>query len=251
MPSSLSSELSNYRYIDEIKSTHSFINGKDFFDSEKLPAHLVKIGAQMGSPTNKITASMIVKRMAFYGVIHLYAMSVWNKRLVVDIDELKVVENPGDPLWLPEFYFGEYTFIDVENVRTLWREEVIAEVFSGFFHPLLETLRNVTRFSKLVMWENIAIYIFWLYESLLNNEEYNALHNRLRDDFHFIVHEASPALFGPYKNNPLSRFDSEKVIREKNIEPIRVRKTCCFSNLLEKKKNRCSTCPNGCNMPPI
>lgn len=252
MLSNLTSELTKYRFIEQINVNDSYLKLEDFFNIDKLPTILFRIGEQMGSISKKVTASMIAKRMAFYGVIHLYAMSVMNKRLVVKIEEVKLVVPAEDKLWLPDFYFGDFHLEDTITERERWRETVVKELFSGFFHPLLEILRNETRFSKLVMWENIALYIFWLYESLLSNKEYQSIYDRLKEDFQFIIHEADSTLFGPYKNNPLSRFDSEKVLRDGTVEPIRIRKTCCLSNLLDQKDGkRCSTCPNGCNMPPF
>lgn len=252
MQSRSMTELSKYRLINELKKQDFILELKDFFNKEHLPDILVRIGQKLGAPTNKVTASMIAKRMAFFGVIHLYAMSVLNQRFIVKIDDIKLAGRAEDRLWLPNFYFEHYFAEDALNDRVKWREEVIQNIFSGFFHPMIEALRRETRFSKLVMWENIAIYIFWLYESLMKDNEYKWIQHQLEDDYRFIVHEAGPELFGPYKHNPLTRFDSEKVIREDLVEPVRVRKTCCLANLLEEKNGkRCSTCPNGCNMPPF
>lgn len=252
MRSNLVSELSKYRLIEEMSELDHYISMDSLFDKEQLPAVLSHIGERIGSPSHKVTASIITKRIAFYGVIHLYAMSVWNKRFKVELEEIKLIEKANDNLWLPDFYFGHYQLEDATSERKQWVDQVMNELFSSFFHPLIETLRNVTRFSKLVMWENISLYIFWLYESLLSDESYRDIYPRLRNDFQYIIHEACPELFGPYKNNPLSRFDSEKKVRIDSSEPIRIRKTCCLSNLLDgKEKKRCSTCPNGCDMPPF
>jgi ferric iron reductase protein FhuF len=244
--------LAKYRFTDKLFEGIPFISFQDLLDHAKILTHLDQIGKQIGSPTHKVTASLMAKRMAFYAVIHLYAMSALNKKFEVDLKEVKLIERNGDSLWLPDFYLGDFIISDPGENRDKWRQEVVKDVFSCFFHTLLEMLRLTTRFSKLVMWENIAVYVFWLYESILKNEENPERKLRMEDDYQFVMHHAQGSLFGPYQHNPLSRFDSEKVFREEYEEKIRVRKTCCLSNLLDAKEGkRCSTCPNGCNMPPF
>ena len=44
----------------------------------------------------------------------------------------------------------------------------LKEFFSKNIHILIDQLSKVTKQSKLILWENIAIYIFWLYETVLH-----------------------------------------------------------------------------------
>lgn len=244
--------LSKFRFTDQKPSERRNIAVHELFDHTTLQDHLNKIGKQIGSPTHRVTASLLTKRMAFYAIIHLYTMSVLNKRLSVDIKEMSLVEKDDDSLWLPDFYLGNFIISEACKNRNQWREEIVENLFAHFFHPLIEALREVTRFSKMVMWENIALYIFWLYECLLKEEKKIEIKQRIEDDFCFIIQKAEGALFGPYLQNPLTRFDREKIYREEFNEWIRVRKTCCLSNLLDAKDGkRCATCPNGCNMSPF
>ncbi|MGV3466689.1 MAG: IucA/IucC family C-terminal-domain containing protein [Heyndrickxia sp.] len=245
-------ELSRFRFTNQITGGRRNIAVIELLDQVSLHNHLNNIGKQIGSPTQRVTASLLTKRMAFYAVIHLYTMSVLNKRLNVDIKEMKLVEKEDDSLWLPDFYLGNFVITELYDNRNQWRATIVENLFAHFFHPLIEALREATRFSKMVMWENIAIYVFWLYESLLKEEKDKEIIQRIEDDFCFIMQKAEGALFGPYIQNPLARFDREKTYREEINEWIRVRKTCCLSNLLEAKDGkRCSTCPNGCNMSPF
>lgn len=244
--------LSKFRFtVQNPRGRRSFA-ALELFDQATLRDHLNKIGKQMGSPTHRVTASLLTKRMAFYAVIHLYTMSVLNKRLSVDVEKMRLVEKEDDSLWLPDFYLGNFIISEVCENRNQWREKIVENLFAHFFHPLIEALKEATRFSKMVMWENIALYIFWLYESLLKEEKNIEIKQRIEDDFCFIMQKAEGPLFGPYLQNPLSRFNREKIYREEFNEWIRVRKTCCLSNLLNAKNGkRCSTCPNGCNMSPF
>lgn len=256
MQSNLSStevaELSRFRFTDRYPASRRSIAVFELFDQSRLQEYLDKIGRQIGSPTKRVTASLITKRMAFYAVIHLYTMSVLNKRLSVDVMELRLIEKDEDSLWLPDFYLGNFVISESNDNRNQWRATIVENLFANFFHPLIEALRETTRFSKMVMWENIAIYIFWLYESLLKEEKNKDIKTRIEEDFCFIMQKAEGTLFGPYLQNPLARFDRDKIYREEFNEWIRVRKTCCLSNLLDAKDGkRCSTCPNGCDMSPF
>lgn len=245
-------ELSKFRFINQISEGRGSIAVIELFDHTTLIEHLNNIGKLIGSPTQRVTASLLTKRMAFYAVIHLYTMSVLNKRLNVDIKKMKLVEKENDLLWLPDFYLGDCIVSESYGNRTQWRETIVEDLFTHFFHPLIEALREATRFSKMVMWENIAIYIFWLYETIMKEEKDIEIKQRAEDDFRYILQEAEGSLFGPYLQNPLARFNGEKIYREEFNEWIRVRKTCCLSNLLNAKDGkRCKTCPNGCNMSPF
>ena len=45
--------------------------------------------------------------------------------------------------------------------RYEWREKALKEFFSENAHILINQLSKVTKQSKLILWENIAIYRFW------------------------------------------------------------------------------------------
>jgi ferric iron reductase protein FhuF len=235
--------LFNYRFVDKIRKGQQMIRAIDLIDPEKAQIILEKAGKKMGVPNRKVTASLLVKRMAFYAVIHLFSMSMWNKKIQVDVQDVLLLVEEKDTLWLADFYFGHYSLDECQENREKWRETVVLEIFAGFFQPVIETLFLMTGFSMKAMWENVTIYIHWLYENLLE-ECPEDLKERIQEDYHFLLHEAQGSLFGTPMGNPLSAFDSKKEFRKEHDQWIRIRKTCCLSILLpEKKGKRCTTCP--------
>ena len=53
---------------------------KMLVDDKDLLEYIEKVGAHIGSPNMKVTASIFVKRYAFLAVIYLYGITAWNKK---------------------------------------------------------------------------------------------------------------------------------------------------------------------------
>ena len=102
----------------------------------------------------------------------------------------------------------------------------------------------MTKQSKHILWGNIAISLFWLYETVLPKIEDVEIQNRAKEDFHYLISEASGTLFGNEHTNPLKRYYHKKVYIEDLQEEVRVRTTCCFSYLLKGTTKRCKICNN-------
>ncbi len=205
-------------------------------DEKRLPAFLAWLTGRSGAPNACVTSSILTKRMGFYAVIHLYAMTALEKKLNVDLQGLKLVDQSGDGLWIPDFFLGDVDVIEPREDRNEWRDAVLEELFAHCITPLIQLLKEQTRLSEKVMWENIAIYIHWIYEILIDGE----FRDRAKVDYCYLFHEAPGKLFGPYEENPLIPFAKRAGGR---------RKTCCLSYMLRKQEKRtCSTCPFGaCN----
>ncbi|MDA6131078.1 ferric iron reductase, partial [Escherichia coli] len=95
----------------------------------------------------------------------------------------------------------------IEEEREKWREDALRTLFNGHIFPVLNGIANEANVSKLILWENIAIYLFWLYEKILPLETHS---ERAAEDFEFNLEKASGNLFGCEKTNPLKKFDSTK-----------------------------------------
>lgn len=231
--------LGKFRFTSKDDNDKPSIPYLTLVDPLQIKDVLKIISGKMGAPNQRVAASMLMKRMAFYAVIHLYAMSVLGKRLNVDLRNIKLVENDSSNLWLPDFYLGPLNSEELVVKRTNSRDEIIREVFSECLDPLILVLSKEIRVSKRILWENIALYIYWLYEKVIVNAK-----GKVAEDFTYIIHEAPGELFGTYKNNPLTEFDSIQTYSQEAGEHIRVRKTCCLSHLLKGSgKSMCKTCP--------
>lgn len=212
----------------------------DSLMNDGLVTYLHKVKIEIGAANDKVAGSMLIKRYAFLAVIALYTMSKYDRKLNVNPNNLTLVSSYADGLWLPKFYFVDQNFEAIVGNREHFREQYVRDIFANHIFLLIDLVSKTTNISKLVLWENIAVYLFWLYENVLSaDKEQNEW---IEKDFRYIFYEAPGNVFGTYHNNPLTKYDSEKIYNLATEKFIRARKTCCFSYQLESGK-RCSTCP--------
>ncbi|MCQ6275234.1 (2Fe-2S)-binding protein [Bacillus sp. V3B] len=241
-------QLRPLRLSTEEKLSELSIPLNALVDENVLLWYMEKVGAHIGSPNLQVTASIFVKRYAFLAVIYLYGITAWNKKLNASLNNISIQTEEAEDLWLPKFYFHNIKIEIAEENRYQWREEALKDFFSENVHVLIDQLAKVTKQSKLILWENIAIYLFWLYESVLQKLDNEELRNRAKEDFHYLVYEAPGSLFGNDHENLIKRYYHNKRYKAHLQEEVRVRTTCCFSYLLEGATNRCKTCPQTCNV---
>jgi ferric iron reductase protein FhuF len=209
--------------------------------SEELISYTQKVKIGIGAPNEKVAASMIIKRYAFLAAMAMFTMSHSDRKLNITPNNVTLVSHYEDGHWLPKFYLKDLRFQEMGEHRELKREQYLKDLFANHITILINQLSVSTKISKLILWENIAVYLFWLYENVLNtNEERKDI---LEEDFLYLFYEAPGDVFGEYKYNPLTKFDSAKVYQIAIDKHIRFRKTCCFSYQLDGKQKRCATCP--------
>ncbi|TQR21667.1 IucA/IucC family C-terminal-domain containing protein [Psychrobacillus vulpis] len=223
MQSTLSIEVSNLLY------------------EQSMRKYLDTLSHHIESSNSKVAASLFVKRYAFLSVIYLYAMTAWNEKLNVNFENISIETDDNEKLWLPNFHFHSLESESLRMDREKWRTNCIETLFKGHLSPILDLLSQTTKVSKLILWENISVYIYWLYETVLMEEGTpSEVTFRSKEDFRFIVYRASGEIFGDYDVNPLTRFYYEVHENE-----VRKRSTCCYSHLTNSDKY-CATCPHIC-----
>ncbi|WP_442596033.1 IucA/IucC family C-terminal-domain containing protein [Neobacillus sp. D3-1R] len=206
-----------------------------------MNSYLQKVKNGICAPNEKVAASMIIKRYAFFAAMSFFTMSHSDRALNVKTSNITLVSHYEDGNWLPKFYFKDLSFHPMQGDRKKWREQYVKDVFAHHIFLLIEKISKTAKISKLILWENIAVYLFWLYENVL---ESNAERKEIvREDFNYLFFEAPGHLFGAYNHNPLSKYDSKKIYHQQTEKYIRIRKTCCFSYKLEGSNKRCSICP--------
>ncbi|WP_074043453.1 IucA/IucC family C-terminal-domain containing protein [Geobacillus proteiniphilus] len=227
--------LETYRFSSGAAdgATSSMLFAQLLNNDDQLVKYVAHVRAEMGAANDAVSASMLVKRLSFLAPMTLYAMSVWNKRLVLDPGRIWLDTDGEGEMWMPRFRFEPPEAEACRGERSRWREQVVRDVFAGLFAPLVAKLRRLTRVSPLILWENIAIYVYWVYDRWLEDELLASIADRLRDDFHFLVYEADGRLFGQ-KDNPLRRFF-------KGASGMQ-RTTCCLY-VHTKGGTCCQTCP--------
>jgi siderophore-iron reductase FhuF len=227
-------QLEKYRFNPSLK--HSF-HVEDLLDEALLKEFMKNLSHTLGAPSEKVAASIFIKRYAFLAVMSLYAMTALNRKLNVSLDNVKMESAEQGKDWLPGISLKDVTVQDWDgNDRSEWRANVFKDLFANNIYPLISQLEKTFGISKLILWENIAVYLFWLYESELKENE------QVAEDFRYLISEAEGQLFGRYNLNPLQKYFAEKTYLEEWDSEIRLRKTCCFTYQLPAGK-RCKTCP--------
>lgn len=241
-------ELSKFRFASELPEGVSPIEFTSLLEESSMNSLLRKLEAEMDSSDLKTTASVWMKRHAFLAVIYLYGMTVFNKQLTAAPDSLLLVEMKKDGLWLPDFYFkNKSVLLCPEENRDEWRREAVRHLFEVNIFPMMEALGKAAKISKLILWENVAVYIYWLYEKVLAEHPDANIKDRAAGDFDYVIRLAPGSSFGNYHQNPLARYYTEPVYQEETDSFVRVRKTCCFSYKLNAK-SFCKTCPKVCGL---
>ena len=235
-------ELSRFRYVDVLDQESTSVSIGTLIHSDNMKTFLEDVQAEIQAPDLNVAASVFMKRFAFVAVIYLYALSSWNKRLHFNLDSLYLQSSKREGNWLPEYYFNHLLAESCPNGdRVKWRDQALEHLFKEILSPILESLAQESKISRFILWENIAVYLFWLYEKVLDPQQTLG-----KQDYQYIVEQAPGELFGTYKRNPLQLYTDEPVFLEELNESIRIRKTCCFTYRLGAKRTYCKTFPLYC-----
>lgn len=244
-------ELYQFRVTTDRTSSTLSVQIETLLDERSIRQYLGQLGKHIGAANDKVTASIFIKRYAFLAVAYLYTMTLNNGKLNISFENISLETNDQDKLWLPNFYFKDLSIETLKGSREKWREICVHSLFNNHLYPLIDCLSRVTKVSKLILWENIAVYIFWLYETILQKEglpEDAIL--RSKEDFEYILFQAPGSFFGGYNVNPLKRYYNEHIYMEEYGREVRPRNTCCYSYLTRSKK-RCTSCPQVCVSPLV
>ncbi|WP_064092912.1 (2Fe-2S)-binding protein [Rossellomorea aquimaris] len=230
--------LKQYRLNKDPLPAYQGIQVSSFFQEDEMERFLTDRLKSMGTDNRMVAASLFMKRYAFVAAMGLYSMTYWNRKLNLAPDNLIMVDGEKNGLWIPQFYLKDSTVYEFTSPEE--KQTYIKSLFSDHLNKIMDSLKKP---AKLILWENIAVYIFWVYENddFLPNEE---MRGKREEDFRQLLLDENSHWFGQYHRNPLSRYYSPK----KN-EELRVRKTCCFSYRLENgEQYRCKTCPQTCRV---
>jgi ferric iron reductase protein FhuF len=224
------------------------IKGSDLLDEARLNDYLLKVKNKMEAVNLMVAASLFVKRYSFAVLSALYSMSVWNKSLNFSIQNISMETlNDDNQLWLPSFKFHDLSAAPCpEDNRSTWRETVLKNIFRHHVDALFTKIMRVSKLPKLIMWENLYIYILWMYNELLNDQSLSHIHVQIQEDLDYILQTGPGHLFGSYHKNPFIKYDQLPSYDEETGQEVKIRKTCCFAYLTIMKGQHCKTCPVIC-----
>lgn len=214
-------------------------------DESTLRVELLWIQQTMEAANLRAAASMLAKRYSFVAVAALYSFIVFQKKINASTGNVLLHTEDAETMWLPKVFISEIETIEVtEGNRKILLDELLDELFAHQIEPIWSALRKVTKISKLTLWENVAVYIHWLYDLLLANEEIDNV--EVQKVLQYVLEEAEGHQFGSYHHNPLARYSPLPQYVEKQKQEVRVRQTCCLSYQTGAKETYCRTCPVIC-----
>jgi ferric iron reductase protein FhuF len=217
---------------------------KDLLDPDKCQAYLTHLSDLLGSPSLVVTASQFSKRYTFMAVLPaLYAMSAFNKGLDVSMENCHIESAYRNDKWAPRLRLTNWSVSRPEGDRNGWRERMVHTIFAENVANVWRVLSACTGISRMVLWENTAVYVYWLYEKKLAEAD-EITRRRAEEDFRYLVSGAPPECFGDWIQ-PLSKYYFKKSPVPFSEEPIRTRKTCCLYYQLAGAKKCCSNCPKN------
>ncbi|KHN51003.1 IucA/IucC family C-terminal-domain containing protein [Pectobacterium fontis] len=223
-------------------------------DADYCRLLLEKLTPALLSPSIAITASLLVKRIGFLTTASsLYAMSVYNKGLNMALDNC-VLEFGHQRLWTSTMPLYDLTVSQPQaGMRDAWRASLFDTLFAQHLSPMLLTLSAVSGVSRRILWENVAVRVFSLYEQRIKWDDPGAvcspgmtLAQQVQQDFDALL-SAPGERFG-CDDNPLKPFFRAKmrVPSAKNatsFRHVRFRRTCCFYYKASQPQEYCNNCP--------
>lgn len=217
----------------------------DLLNPEKSKEYLRKVSDIFETTSEIATVSLFAKRYAYLVIASgLYAMSRFNKGLNFSVENGWIESSYQGEAWLPKARLMD-TEVSMPKAgqRNEWRDQMIQQMFAGNLSKAWNALSKTAKISKAVLWENTAIYVYWLYENKYAEGASPEQRKQIEEDYNYLLHEAAPHLFGESRN-PLQQFYSPKAATAVSDAPIRVRKTCCYYYLAsDDPEDYCPTCP--------
>ncbi|MCW2479777.1 IucA/IucC family C-terminal-domain containing protein [Candidatus Symbiopectobacterium sp. NZEC135] len=205
---------------------------------------LQQLAPRLGAPSLGITASLLSKRVAFLTTAAaFYPLSMYNKGLHMALTNCLLDTRHDGHLWQSHMVMDDLSLsIPLsDSDRASWRDTILRSVFAEHLTPLWHVLSAASGISSRILWENTAVRLFSLFEHRMQPAD-AATEARVKQDFHYVVHEAPGALFG-LDANPLTGYFRPLTWVAAKGEWVRFRRTCCFYYKASQPQAFCQACP--------
>ncbi|MCF6136258.1 IucA/IucC family C-terminal-domain containing protein [Pseudalkalibacillus berkeleyi] len=204
-----------------------------FIDDELIPL--------LNAPSRLVAASQFSKKYAFLITVPFFSsFTLFDQVLNIDIDQCSVQPDSKKGFKGPRLMLKSERTSPTATDREGAVHNAIEKVFKNHVRLVWERLNEAASVPMPVLWENTAIYIYWLYETSLLKHDLVA-QRKIQEDFDLLL-EAPGECFG-LNENPLKKFHHEKRELLKSAPLVRVRKTCCLYYEVNEERKFCKTCP--------
>lgn len=196
----------------------------------------------IGSPGRRVTASLLSKRLGFLLTgASLYALSACNRALDVSRDNCLLEWAHDNGRWTSSLPLLTLESVSLAGPGREARRAVLVErLFAGVMQPLWQTFHEVSGVPLNMLWENVAVRVYSLYERRMAELDDPQARERRDEDFNFLL-SADASLFGaPW--NPLARF-YYPAMQTDNGGSQRFRRTCCLYFQATCPAEYCQSCP--------
>jgi ferric iron reductase protein FhuF len=233
----------------EVFDQKGSIPTSDLLDNQKCVSFLGEVTPIFNAPSRMVTASQFSKRYSFLTIVpSLYAMTMYNKGLDLSIENSHVESVYQNGNWLPHVRLTDLNVTQPEKPnRHLWRDDVLSTILAGNLIKVWRAVSEAASVPIMILWENTAIYVFWLYEKRMAEGADESQKLRIQEDFQYLI-EAPASLYGENENH-LGKHYHSNYNPSYSDQPVSIRKTCCLYYQVSSNGSYCTGCPklNHCN----
>ena len=197
--------VDNFRLMNQVEDEVS-IPLVQLLDEAFLITYLNDLKKNFKTDNLFVIASQFMKRLGFIMTVpSLYAMTMYNRKLDVRLSNSYLVSKDVNDKWMPYLYVKNKSLTKLElSDRLHHREEIVYELFNNL-SMIIQKISAVASVPKPILWENVAIYVYWLYETRMKNNITGDLDTQVRRDFHYLLYEV-PGSVCKESINPLQKF---------------------------------------------
>ncbi|WP_438813402.1 IucA/IucC family C-terminal-domain containing protein [Symbiopectobacterium sp.] len=215
-----------------------------FLDTASCQRVLQQFAPRLGAPSLSITASLLSKRVAFLTTAAaFYPLLMYSEGLNMALTNCLLDTRHDGHLWQSHMVMDDLSLsMPLSDLdRASWRDALLRGVFAEHLTLLWHVLSAASGISSRILWENTTVRLFSLFEHRMQSSD-AVREARVKQDFYYVVHEASGALFG-LDANPLTVYFRPLTWVPANGEWIRFRRTCCFYYKASQPQEFYQACP--------
>lgn len=219
----------------------------DLLEEESRMQALRQIKDLLGTANLSVASSMLVKRFSFAFLIPLALFSLYQKKIVSPTWNVALLTpSDSDSIWVPNIAMDLSEIQDVDSIqRSQERTKLFRWMFQQHFSQWIQGIRMSVKISENTLWENVYVYIQWMYQSMIGEVSSKEAKKQIEEDYLALVTDPDLPLTWEGRN-PFVAFYETTLCRPKG-EPI-TRQTCCLAYLTSRSHQHCKTCPASCKI---
>jgi ferric iron reductase protein FhuF len=235
----------NFRIVVQKEFEENMVSLASLLDEDFLNDYLSQLKVELKADSLFAAGSQLMKKLGFLlAVPTLYSLSVYHKCLPIQLENCFLVPAHNNGKWIPNMFIKDLAVMQMNGKNREEERNFYVKNLFNTMQTLIQSISNVAKVPKPILWENVAIYIYWLYEEKMKTEIGSGEFKQAIGDFNYLLQEASVETYQE-TFNPIARFYSVKRDVEGIEEPIRIRRTCCFYYETGEDRDFCSTCPKS------